>query len=528
MPEREPAERLDDLVTALLSGFTGTGEATEPLGDLAAVAAELRGLPSEGFRARLDANLVKASAPKEATMATNVTFIRAALLDDLAGRFTGQLLQPSHADYDEARRVHNGLVDKRPGLIARCRGTADIVDAVNLAAEVGLEVSIRGGGHNVAGRATIDDGLMIDLSPMKGIHVDPATRTVRAQGGVTWAEYNRETQAHGLASTGGVVSTTGIAGLTLGGGLGWLLGRHGLAVDNLISVELVTADGRILTVSDKEHPDLFWGLRGGGGNFGVASSFAFRLHPVGPTITGGLVAHPFPSARDMLRFYRDVGASAPDELTAFAGLLHAPDGSNAKISAIVACHCGTLEDGEAAVRPIKAFGPPVMDTLGPMPYCQMNSMLDAGYPRGALNYWKSNFLTALTDDAIDTMLDCYARCPSPMSQMLLEHFHGAAVRVGASETAFPHRTPGYNLLVLGQWTDPADGERCIAWVRETFAAMEPFMASGRYVNYLGDEEGGADPVAAAYGPNYARLQQLKARYDPRNFFHVNQNIRLPR
>jgi FAD/FMN-containing dehydrogenase len=526
MPERDPAERLDKLVDAMLSGIAPSSDSAAPLGDLLAVAGALRGLPNEEFRARLNAELVKAPTPKGADMTTTTTPIHTSHLVDLAGRFSGQLLQPGDREYDEARRVHNGLVDKRPALIARCRGTADIVAAVNLARTLRLEVAIRGGGHNVAGRATVDDGLMIDLSPMKGIHVDPETRTARAQGGVTWAEYNRETQAHGLAGTGGVVSSTGIAGLTLGGGLGWLLGRYGLAVDNLLSVQLVTADGRILTASEHEHPDLFWGLCGGGGNFGVAASFAYRVHAVGPTITGGLVAHPFPRARDVLRFYRDVSASAPDELTAFAGLLHAPDGSNASIAAIVTCHCGTLEHGESAVRPIKAFGPPVMDTLGPMPYCEMNSMLDAGYPKGALNYWKSNFLAALSDDAIDTMIDCYARCPSPMSQLLLEHFHGAAVRVGAHATAFPHRTAGYNFLVLGQWMDPAEGERCLTWVRETFAAMQPYMAPGRYVNYLGDDEG--DRVAAAYGPNYVRLQQLKAKYDPDNFFHMNQNIRLAR
>jgi len=491
------------------------------------VAGELRGLPSEEFRARLGAELVKAATPKGADGVTPTTFIRAGLHADLAHRFSGQLLQPGDREYDEARRVHNGLVDKRPALIARCRGTADIVEAVNLARALRLEVAIRGGGHNVAGRATIDGGLMIDLSPMKEIHVDPATRTARAQGGVTWAEYNRETQAHGLASTGGVVSSTGIAGLTLGGGFGWLAGTYGLAVDNLLSVQLVTADGRMLTASEREHPDLFWGLRGGGGNFGVAASFAYRLHAVGPTITGGLVAHRFPRARDVLRFYRDVSASAPDELMAEAALLRAPGGSNAKIAAIAACHCGTPEHGEAAVGPIKAFGPPVMDTLGPTPYCQMNSMQDAAYPKGAFNYWKSSFLAVLSDDAIDTMIDCYARCPSPMSQLLLEHWHGAAVRVGAGDTACPHRTAGYNLVVMGQWMDPAGGERCMAWVRETFAAMQPFIASGRYVNYLGDEEGG-DPVAAAFGSNYARLQQLKAKYDPDNFFHMNQNIRLAR
>ena len=527
MAERDPAERLDELVDAMLSGPATAGDTTAPLGDLLAVAAELRGLPSEEFRARLGAELVKAVTPERANGVAPTTFTRAGLYADLARRFSGQLLRPGDDEYDEARRVHNGLVDKRPALIARCRGTADIVDAVNLAHALHLDVAIRGGGHNVGGRATIDDGLMIDLSSMKGIHVDPATRTARAQGGVTWAEYNRETQAHGLASTGGVVSSTGIAGLTLGGGFGWLAGRHGLAVDNLLSVQLVTADGRILTASEREHPDLFWGLRGGGGNFGVAAAFDYRLHAVGPTITGGLVAHPFRRAREVLRFYRDVTAAAPDELTAEAALLHTPGGSNAKIAAIAACHCGTLEHGEAAVGPIKAFGPPVMDTLGPTPYCRINSMQDAAYPRGAFNYWKASFLATLSDEAVDTMIDGFARCPSPMSQLLLEHWHGAAVRLDPGDTAFPHRTAAYNFVVLGQWLDPADGERCMAWVRETFAAMRPFMASGRYVNYLGDEEGG-DPVAAAYGSNYARLQQLKAKYDPDNFFHMNQNIRLAR
>jgi FAD/FMN-containing dehydrogenase len=524
MPERDPAERLDMLVDAMLYGSVPTGDPPTSLSDLLAVARELRTLPSEEFRARLGTELLKIATPKGADTVTAPMAIRARPVTDLASRFSGQLLRPGDREYDEARRVHNGLVDKRPALIARCRSTADIVEAVNLARARGLEVAVRGGGHNVAGRATIDGGMMIDLSPMKDVWVDPMARSAHAQGGVTWAEYNRATQAHGLASTGGVVSSTGIAGLTLGGGLGWLHGRYGLAVDNLLSVQLVTADGRILTASEREHPDLFWGLRGGGGNFGVAASFDYRLHAVGPAITGGLVAHPYPRAQDLLRFYRDVSVAASDELTAFAGLMHAPYGSRAKMAAIVACHCGTLEQGEAAVGPIRAFGPPGMDTLGPMAYCEMNSMLDAAYPKGALNYWKSSFLTALSDEAIDAMTDCYARCPSPMSQLMLEHVHGAAVRVGMGDTAFPHRTAGYNLVVLGQWMDPADGGRCMAWVRETFAAMGPFMASGRYVNYLGAEEEG-DPTAAAYGSNYARLQQLKAKYDPDNFFHMNQNIR---
>jgi len=442
----------------------------------------------------------------------------------LASTFTGQLLRPGDAGYDEARKVHNGLIDKRPALIARCRGLADIADAVKMARDRKLEVAVRGGGHNVAGRATIDGGLMIDLSLMKGIHVDPKARTARAQGGLTWNEFNRETQLHGLATTGGVVSTTGIAGLTLGGGLGWLMGKHALALDSLLSVDLVLADGRILTASKDDNADLFWALRGGGGNFGVATSFEYRLHPIGPIVTGGLIAYPFSAAWDVLRFFRDVTASLPDEFTVFGGLIHAPDGSGMKLVALVVCHCGPLGAGETAAQPIKKFGTPAMDVIGPMPYSQVNAMLDAAYPRGALNYWKSNFLSSLSDEAIRTMIDCFAKCPTPMGQLLLENFHGAVTRVGVTDTAFPHRAPGNNLLVFSEWMDPKDNNACTAWARDSYTAMQPFMGSGRYVNYLGDDEPG-DPVAAAYGQNYRRLQQLKAKYDPQNFFHMNQNIR---
>src|SRR5437667_3259432 len=443
---------------------------------------------------------------------------------ELAKTFAGQLLQPGDPDYEEARKVHNGLVDKRPALIARCRGVADIVDAVNFAQTLDLEVAVRGAGHNVAGRATIDGGLMIDLSAMKGIHVEAKACTARAQGGVTWAEFNRETQLHGLATTGGVVSSTGIAGLTLGGGLGYLIGKFGLALDNLLSAEMVTADGRVLLASTEENADLFWAVRGGGGNFGVAASFEYRLHPVGPTITGGLVAHPFAAARDVLRFYRDLTASLPDELVLDAGLIHAPDGSGTKLAAILVCHCGSLPAGESATRSIKEFGSPVMTTIGPMDYSALNAMLNAAYPRGALNYWKSNFLARLSDEAIDTMTECFAKCPSPMGQAPLEHIHGAVTRVGIGDTAFPHRTPGYDFLVLHQWIDPTENDRQIGWARNTYAAMQPFMSSGRYVNYLDHDEAG-DPVAAAYGPNYRRLRELKSKYDPSNFFHMNQNIK---
>jgi FAD/FMN-containing dehydrogenase len=441
---------------------------------------------------------------------------------DLSARFSGVLLRPDQSGYDEVRRVHNGMIDRRPALIAGCLGNADIVDAVNFARTHGLELAVRGGGHNVAGRAVCDDGLMLDMSLMKGIHVDPIRRTARAQGGVTWREFNRETQAHGLATTGGVISTTGIAGLTLGGGLGWLMAKHGLAMDNLVSAEIVTASGDILRTSKDENADLFWGLQGGGGNFGAVSWLEYRLHPVG-TVTSGLIAHPFDRARDVLKFFRDItSAVLPDDLTIFGALLHAPDG--AQIAVIIVCHCGPLAEAEAALQPIKKFGTPILDSIGPTSYEETNRMLDAGFPRGALNYWKSNFMSELSDQAIDTLVSQFAACPSPMSGLLLEHIHGAATRIGVSETAFPHRREGYNFLVVSEWLNPDDNAQNIAWARESYDVMRPCFTPGRYVNYLGDDDG-EDAVAAAYGPNYQRLRTLKAKYDPTNLFHLNQNIR---
>jgi FAD/FMN-containing dehydrogenase len=444
-------------------------------------------------------------------------------LDELAARCTGILLGPADAGYDEARRVHNGMIDRHPALIARCRGTADVADAVRFARRHGLEVAVRGGGHSVAGLATCEGGLMIDLSLMRGIEVDPRTRRARAQGGVTWRELNRESQAHGLAVTGGVISTTGIAGLTLGGGLGWLMGKHGLALDNLVGAEVVLASGEIVRATDKEHPDLFWALRGGGGNFGVVPWFEYRLHPVGP-MTSGLVAHPFDRAREVLRFYRETTRSLPDELTLFAALLHAPDGSGARLAAILAAHAGAQAEGEAALRPVKAFGTPLMDVIGPASYEATNTMLDAGFPRGALNYWKATFLTDLSDAAIDTMVEGFAACPSPMSGMVVEHFHGEVTRVSPTATAFPHRAEAYNLVIAGEWLDPATSASNVAWVRQMFDAMRPYAASARYVNYLADDEA-ADPGEAAYGPNLPRLRAIKGTYDPDNVFHLNQNIR---
>jgi FAD/FMN-containing dehydrogenase len=436
--------------------------------------------------------------------------------------FSGVVLAPDESGYDEARRIHNGLIDKHPRLIARCLNTADIVDAVKFAREEDLEISVKGGGHNPAGRSVTDGGLMIDLSFMKGIHVDPAARKVRAQGGVTWAEFNRATALHGLAVTGGAISSTGIAGLTLGGGLGWLMSSYGMAVDNVTSMELVTAEGEVLTLSEDENPDLFWACRGGGGNFGVVSSFEYQLHPLS-MVTGGLIAHPFPAAGDVLRFYRDFTADVGDDLTVFAGLVHAPDGSGMKLSALLVCHVGTPEEAERDLEPLKTFGEPAMVEVGPMPYPVINTLLDEGFPSGALNYWKSSFLENITDEYIDTVTDKFAACPSPMGGIVIEHFHGLVTRVDPTATAFPHRDRSYNNLIIGQWVDPADTEENTLWVKDTYNSLEPFFSSSRYVNYLDDDEQ-ADAVPKAYGVVYDRLVEVKRRYDPDNVFHLNQNI----
>jgi FAD/FMN-containing dehydrogenase len=443
-------------------------------------------------------------------------------LDQLRVGFSGSILNPGDDGYDAARRVHNGLIDRRPALIARCQNTADVADAVRFARHAGLDICVRGGGHNVAGRAVVGDALMIDLAPMKGIHVDPVRRTVRAQGGVLWKELNRETAVHGLAVTGGAISTTGIAGLTLGGGLGWLMAKLGLAADNVTSIELVNAEGDVLDVTATSDPDLFWALRGGGGNFGIATSFEYRLHPLS-MVTGGLIAHPFAAARDVLRFYRDQVTQASDDLTVFAGLVHAPDGSGMKLAAMVVFHTGTPEEAQRELAPYLEFGSPAVVHVEPMPYQVMNTLLDANYPTGSCNYWLSSFTSGIPDDLIDTMAERFETVPSPMSAILLEHFHGAVCRVGATDTAVPHRKEGWNLLLPSVWVDPATTEANIAWTRDTHAALAPHLTSDRWLNYLGDDQD-RDAIRAAYGPNYDRLLDLKRRYDPQNVFHHNHNI----
>jgi FAD/FMN-containing dehydrogenase len=450
------------------------------------------------------------------------TMLDETLVADLAGQITGSVLGPGDAAYDAVRAVHNGLVDRRPALIVRCRTTADVVAALALARRAGLEVSVRGGGHSVAGRSVTDGGLMIDLAEMKSISVDPARATATAGGGVIWSELNDAAAKHGLAVTGGAVSTTGIGGLTLGGGLGWLMAKHGLAADNLLAVELVTADGAVLQVDATSHPDLFWALRGGGGNFGVATSFTYRLHALG-TVVGGLIAHPLDAAPELLRFYRDAVAGCSDDLTVFAALVHAPDGSGAKLCALVVFHTADAEQAERELEPFKTWGSPAVVDVGPMPYPVMNTILDGAFPKGALNYGLSSFTRGLSDALIDGAVERFRTAPSPMSAMVFEHFHGAVTRVGVTETAVPHRDEGWNLFIPSVWTDPADTEANITWSRETFAALRPEFGAGRWLNYLGDDQA-EDAIRAAFGPNYDRLREVKRQVDPDNVFHLNHNI----
>jgi FAD/FMN-containing dehydrogenase len=418
--------------------------------------------------------------------------------------------------------VHNGLIDRRPALIVRAQSAQDVAAVLAFARSAGLEVSVRGGGHNVAGRAVTDGGVMIDLAEMKDISVDPERGTATAQGGVTWNELNEAAGSHGLAVTGGAVSTTGIAGYTLGGGLGWLMGKYGLACDNLEAVELVTAAGEVLQVDAESHPDLLWALRGGGGNFGVATAFTYRMHPLS-MVTGGLIAHPIDAAPDLLRFYRDAVADVSDDLTVFAGLVHAPDGSGHKLAALVVCHAGDPDAAARELAPFTSFGSPLMTQVGSMPYPTMNTLLDAGYPTGSLNYWLSSFTDGLPDALIDAAVERFASVPSTMTAILFEHFHGAVTRVAPTDTAVPHREAGWNLLIPSVWTDPSATEANIGWTRETHAAFAPHLSERRWLNYLGDDQA-EDAVQAAYGPNYERLREIKRRYDPTNVFHLNHNI----
>ena len=436
----------------------------------------------------------------------------------------GPLLRPGEDGYDAARQVFNGMIDRHPALIARCAGVADVINCVNFARAHQLLVAVRGGGHSVAGHAVCEGGLVIDLSHLKGIRIDPLRRTARAEPGLTWGEFDHETQAFGLATTGGQISTTGIAGLTLGGGWGYLARTYGLAADNLLSIDLVTANGQLLTASATEHADLFWGLRGGGGNFGVVTSFEYQLHQVGPVLAG-IIIHPFENAKAVLTFYRKFTHAAPDELASGVVLMSMPDGL--PVVGIVVCYHGPIERGERLLQPLRSFGSPLLDEIGTMSYTMAQKLLDDFYPPGLQEYWKSSFLTEISDAAVDTMLSWSANRPSPLCHVVIEHTLGGAVsRIDRNATAFDHRDVQYSFLSLGVCAAPAEAETCARWARELWEAMQPCLTDRVYVNYLGQEaDEGIERVKAAYGSEkYDRLVALKNTYDPTNLFRLNQNI----
>lgn len=441
---------------------------------------------------------------------------RTDLFEQLRTGIQGDMVLPDDPAYDELRKVFNGMIDRRPAVIIRASGAGDVVEAVRFARQTGMALTVRGGGHGVAGNCIRDDGLMIDLSKMKAIDVDPVGRVVTAGGGVKLGELIAATERHGLVTPTGTASDTGIAGLTLGAGFGYLCGKFGLAIDNLVGAEIVTADGRILHVSEQEHPDLFWALRGGSGNFGVVTKFELRLHPL-PGMLAGFLLHPFARAREVLRMGRDVAASAPDELILYAGLLTGPDGN--KVVGLLPCWCGSIEDGERALASLRAFGPPLADLVRPMPYSELNTQVDAAAPQGLRDYWKQLMFRELSDEAIDGIVDAFEQVPSPRTVLLLDHVHGAVHRVSPTATAFPHRDVRHSLLILSMWDGAEDDERNIAWTRKLAAAEQPYCSGGAYVNEPMDEK-----AASAFGVNLDRLVEIKRQYDPTNMFRSNLNF----
>ena len=461
-------------------------------------------------------------------MTETLSELSADAVEAFRAEFAGSVVVPPDPDYDEVRRVWNGTIDRRPALIARCTGVADVLRAVDFARTQHVLTAIRGGGHNVAGTGTCDGGLVIDLSPMTGTRVEPAARRVRAQPGVVWRELDRETQAFGLAVTGGLVSTTGIAGFTLGGGIGWLVRRCGLTCDNLVAADVVTADGQLVVANEQENAELLWGLRGGGGNFGVVTSLEYSLHQVGPVI-GGLVIYSAADARTVLSEYQRLVAGAPDELSTVVNLLTIPpvpfvppDEHGKPAIAIVVCWSGPIPQGEAAVAPYRSLAQPIADVIGPMPYTAQQTMLDPLWPKGTLTYWRSGFLPELSDGAINALLD--RAWPNGLTEIHLHHLGGAVARHGDDHAAYRNREATFAYNLLARWADPAEDEACRAWARSAHEHVERFGTGAAYLNFLPAE--GEEPVRATFGTGaYARLVALKDRYDPGNLFRLNHNIR---
>ncbi|HEX9036050.1 MAG TPA: FAD-binding oxidoreductase [Ktedonobacterales bacterium] len=447
----------------------------------------------------------------------------------LAAALRGKLIQPHDAEYESARKVYNGMIDRRPALIAHCVDVADVIAAVNFARERGLPLAVRGGSHNGPGLGTVDDGLVIDLSGMKGIRVDPVARTARVEGGCVWGEVDHATHAFGLATPSGFISTTGVGGLTLGGGIGYLARAYGLTIDNLLAVDMALADGSFVTASANDHPDLFWAVRGGGGNFGVVTSFLFQLHPVS-TVYGGPMLWPMEQAADLLKFWRDFIQTAPENINGWFGFVTVPPAPPfpeqyhmQKMCAIVWCYDGELASAEEVFKPIRAFGPPAVDFAGPIPWPVLQSLFDALYPAGLQWYWKADFFTDLSDKAIDLHVKYGAQLPTMHSTMHIYPINGAVHRVGAGDTAFSFREANFAEVMVGVDPDPANNDRITQWARDYWMALHPYSAGGGYINMMMDE--GEDNVRAAYRDNYARLARIKATYDPENLFHVNQNIK---
>lgn len=454
-------------------------------------------------------------------------------LNEFKANLGGQLLTSDDASYDEARLIWNGMHDKKPALIARCAGVADVISSINFARKNNLLVSVRGGGHNVAGSASNDGGIMIDLSLMKGIRVDAKSQTVHVQGGVTWAEIDRETQVFGLGVPGGVVSTTGIAGLTLGGGLGWLRKKHGLSIDNLLSVDIVTADGQFYNASENQNPDLFWAVRGGGGNFGVVTSFEYRLHPVGPMVTLCAPFYPAEMAKEILPVWKRFMDSSPDEISSSAMFWTIPPAPDfplevhgRRVLVLAAVHCGSPEEGEKMLRPLREIGTPLVDLSTPIPWTILQGMFDPFFPKAEqLYYFKSTYLNVLNDAAIDKIILKANKPPQPMVLIAIWHLGGAMSRVDEGETAFTGRKSPFLFSVDAIWSNPKDTDEVISYARGFLADMQSFSSGGLYVNFAGLGEEGRALVKAAYGDNYGRLAEIKTKYDPDNFFHINQNIK---
>ena len=452
-----------------------------------------------------------------------------AVINALRPALRGDVVLPGDAGYDEARAIWNGMIDRRPAVIVRCRGAADVRRAVLFARETGLPLAVRGGGHNIAGNALCDGGVVIDLSPMRSVWVDPAKRVARVEAGCTLGDVDHETQAFGLAVPVGINSTTGIAGLTLGGGFGWLSRSRGLTIDSLLSADVVTAGGELVRASDTENPDLFWAIRGGGGNFGIVTSFEFRLHPVGPEVFAGLVVHALDDAPAVLRFYREFMKTAPEELACWFVMRQAPplpflppEWHGREILALAICHSGDPADAESVSAPLRGFGSPVGAHVGPMPFTAWEQILDPLLTPGARNYWKSHDFTELSDGLVEVLVDAARHIPDPQTEIAFAELGGAVARVPDGATAYGHRNAEYVINVHGRWADPEKDQACIAWARRLFDAAAPFATGAVYVNFLTQEE--TDRVPAAYGANYARLVEVKRRYDPENLFRVNQNI----